>query len=60
MFFYLYNEIIEFIKNPNTIDYNLVHDFVDKKDDVVIANNLYKNYRAFRDVDPEWYARLKG
>ena len=57
---YLYNEIIEFIKNPNTIDHNLVHDFVDKKDDVVIANNLYKNYRAFRDVDPEWYARLKG
>ena len=57
---YYYHEIMNFIKNPNTIDCNLIQDFIDKKDNVVLANSLYKNYRAFRDVDPEWYAMLKG
>lgn len=53
-------ELLNFINRPTEIDCNKVIKYIDKKDDVVIANNLYKNYRAFRDVDPEWYAMLKG
>jgi hypothetical protein len=51
---------MDFVKNPNTINPDLVHNFIDKKDSIVLENNFYKNYRAFKDVDPEWYAMLKG
>lgn len=57
---FYYYEIIEFINNPSTIHPDLVHDYIDKKDNIVLKNNLYKNYTAFRDVDPEWFNRLKG
>jgi len=57
---FYYNEIMDFVKNPNTINPDLVHNFIDKKDSIVLENNFYKNYRAFKDVDPEWYAMLKG
>ena len=54
-----YNELIKFISIENSISGKGIIEFIDQKDNVVIANNLYKNYRAFRDVDLEWYNLLK-
>jgi MoaA/NifB/PqqE/SkfB family radical SAM enzyme len=55
-----YTEILDFVNLKNNIDSREIVKFIDNKDDIVIANNLYKNYRAFRDIDPEWYEMLKG
>lgn len=55
-----YPKILKFVNLENKIDTLEIVKYIDKKDDTVINNNLYKNYRAFRDVDPEWYAMLKG
>jgi len=51
---------LHFINYENKIDPAEIVEFIDKKDNIVLSNNLHKNYRAFRDVDPEWYAMLKG
>jgi MoaA/NifB/PqqE/SkfB family radical SAM enzyme len=56
---FYYNELIKFISIENLISGKGIVEFIDKKDNIVIANNLYKNYRAFRDVDPEWHNMLK-
>ena len=53
-------ELLHFVNFENKIDTQEVIEYIDKKDNHVLENNLYKNYRAFRDVDPEWYAMLKG
>ena len=53
-------ELLHFINYENKIDPAEIVEFIDKKDNIVLSNNLHKNYRAFRDVDPEWYAMLKG
>ena len=55
-----YPEILHFVNFENRIYPVEIANYIDRKDNIVIANNLYKNYRAFRDVDPEWYAMLKG
>jgi len=52
-------ELLHFINYENKIDPAEIVEFIDKKDNIVLSNNLHKNYRAFRDVDPEWYAMLK-
>jgi MoaA/NifB/PqqE/SkfB family radical SAM enzyme len=53
-------DILHFVNFENKIDPTEIINYIDRKDNIVIANNLYKNYRAFRDVDPEWYTMLKG
>lgn len=55
----VYNELINFINNKNNISHNEIIPFIDGKDNIVIANNLYKNYKAYKDVDIEWYNKLK-
>lgn len=55
-----YPELLHFINFDNKIDPKEVVEYIDKKDNIALSNNLYKNYRRFSDVDPEWYARLKG
>jgi hypothetical protein len=55
-----YPDILHFVNLENKIDPREIVKYIDKRDDIVIANNLYKNYRRFRDVDPEWYTMLKG
>jgi hypothetical protein len=47
-------------KNKNTLDPSKVVEFIDNLDDKVIKNSYYRNYIPFREVDPEWYAILKG
>lgn len=55
------NELLYFInENKSTIDPNSIVDLIDKKDNNVIENSYHKNYIPFREVDPEWYAMLKG
>jgi hypothetical protein len=55
-----YPEILHFVNFENKIDPKEITEFIDRKDNNVIKHSLHKNYRAFRDVEPEWYAMLKG
>lgn len=54
------DEILSFIKNRPMIDVNFLTDLIDARDNYLIERKIYKNFRAFRDVDPEWYNILKG
>jgi MoaA/NifB/PqqE/SkfB family radical SAM enzyme len=47
-------------ENKNTLDPSKVVEFIDNLDDKVIKNSYHRNYIPFREVDPEWYAILKG
>lgn len=55
-----YPELLHFVNFENKIDPADIVKYIDKKDNIALSNNLYKNYRRFSDVDPEWYNRLKG
>lgn len=55
-----YPEILYFVNFENKIDPKEIIKFIDRKDDNVIKHSLHKNYRVFRDVEPEWYNILKG
>jgi sulfatase maturation enzyme AslB (radical SAM superfamily) len=57
----LLGPIVEnYLKNKSTIDSSKITDMIDVRDNKLIANKTYKNYKAFRDVEPEWYNILKS
>lgn len=59
-YYIIFTELSEFLKNENNIISSEIVKFIDLKDNLVLENSLYKNYRPFREVDPEWYNILKG
>ena len=54
------DEIFSFIRNHPKINVNFLTDLIDARDNYLIERNIYKNFRPFRDVEPEWYNILKG
>lgn len=54
------DKIFKYLDNPRTIDPAEVIKRIDARDNRIIENQFHKNYRAFRDVDPEWYNMLRS
>ena len=54
------DEIFSFIRNHPKINVNFLTDLIDARDNYLIERNIYRNFRPFRDVEPEWYNVLKG
>lgn len=52
--------IINFLKHDRTMEPSEIIREIDKRDDHVISNNIYKNYIPFREVEPEWYNMLRS
>jgi len=53
-------ELLYFINNnKNNIDPKKVIEYIDVRDDRVVKNNIHKNFKTFKEVDPIWYELLK-
>lgn len=53
-------QILSLLNQPQTISTNKCVEFIDSKDDNAIKKGLYKNYRPFRELEPDWYNLLKS
>lgn len=53
--------IIEFlnINRQAMLPSNAISNYVDAQDTNAIKQNLYKNYRPYREIQPEWFEYLK-
>lgn len=52
---FIYSRIENFLKNEPRINSSTVTELIDSRDRYNIENKIYKNYKAFKDVEPEWY-----
>jgi len=53
------NDVLHFLNQSNNLDSSEVIKYIDVRDDYVVKNNIHKNFKTFKEVDPIWYELLK-
>lgn len=57
----LFHSINNFLTtNPATMSSKNITSIIDQRDNIVLEEKLYKNFKPFREIEPEWYDRLKN
>ena len=54
------DNVLHFLNQPNNLDPIEVIKYIDTRDDYVIKNNIHRNFKSFKEVDPNWHKLLKG
>ena len=53
------NDVLHFLNQPNNLDPSEVIKYIDMRDDYVIKNNIHRNFKSFKEIDPIWHDLLK-
>lgn len=57
----VFDQISNFLNsNKATMFCDHIVKLIDRRDNAVMNGQLYKNFKPFREVEPEWYDRLKN
>lgn len=51
-------DIIEFMSTTRNPRLN-IEEFIENKDKLAIKSGLHKNYKSYKDIEPEWFELLK-
>jgi radical SAM protein with 4Fe4S-binding SPASM domain len=53
-------KVVNMIHQPNIINPSTVSEYIEKLDQNALGKNLYKNYKSFQSLDPEWFNLIQG